>query len=379
MSAIYHPNILHNYESARRFLSGESQIRELSQCARIPYPDSSNSYRSFVYYKEKILYPLTYITCLFLRIISLLTEVLGFICLSRWTFLKAQHLEYDYRDSCYRNFIYIRNTQRIYTSDFYAERSCPVSSITDPRMRRATSLETGRQECERRRVQLTQELQIIRSCLTTVSSDSVCFPMLTRSNAEKSQEFACPPRTLNAIETFYSNLQFYHAKGACAGIVYWFNYLYLKTQHLFTDPWDHAHYVAKLFEKGAPREASLLQTLSARFNSDPALRDPYEHLIDMRRVDVQSITLLRNVDLTASLREQIINLQPGVYKLGIPKHACSFIKISDGLFFIMDPNLGLVPCRGEAGFRNISLILNAYRENLATFKIYFLRQELAAS
>ncbi|MBI5345600.1 MAG: hypothetical protein HZB76_00420, partial [Chlamydiae bacterium] len=66
---------------------------------------------------------------------------------------------------------------------------------------------------------------------------------------------------LNKIDKKFGELTFLSLIGNCYGMSVWFAYLYLNSNQANQDPLKHISVVAKLFENGAPREASILQSL----------------------------------------------------------------------------------------------------------------------
>ena len=134
------------------------------------------------------------------------------------------------------------------------------------------------------------------------------------------------------------DLNLFSPRGVCRGDSLWFVYLYLKTQHLFKIPGQHARAVATQFKSGAPSQAALFQ----------ALNRP-EVLLDIKKIKQKDHKIsLYELDFNKeSAHDKIRTLSEGVYRVGVYHHSIAYIKISDTKGYVWDPNYGLFPMNGE--------------------------------
>jgi len=147
--------------------------------------------------------------------------------------------------------------------------------------------------------------------------------------------------------------------GKCRGIEDWFAYLYLQTRAKFSDPRQHVMAVAKIFEKGAPKEAVFLQdvfpNLAVCLGIDRELIGRF-----VKRNQQEELPVF--IDKTARV---FGSLKPGIYKVsGIPKHAISFIKSSANQFYLHDPNIGLVAAHSLQEISDLWKRLDDYYDGL---------------
>lgn len=135
----------------------------------------------------------------------------------------------------------------------------------------------------------------------------------------------------------FREVSFYHPKGACRGISFWFLYLYFQSQGAFSDPLAHAIAVAKQFEAGASEQAALLHSLC----------QTQKDLLDL---DVQfNVTQISLEDGAEDSAEQIIRaLEPGAYSIEMENHHIVYIKITETLEMLFDPSIGLIKRNGPA-------------------------------
>ncbi len=88
---------------------------------------------------------------------------------------------------------------------------------------------------------------------------------------------------------------------------------------------DYARAVSKLFEKGQPRQAAILQSL---YGLQTDLVDIEEMVYEIPPSEIKSKELLRKVP-------------DGLYHLKFPKHSVSYIKFGKEEM-VMDPLVGLI-------------------------------------
>lgn len=121
-------------------------------------------------------------------------------------------------------------------------------------------------------------------------------------------------------------------KGLCHGSVFWFNYLYLKGSYSprilkkYKNIIEYAKAIATFFEEGQPRQAALLQMLYGAERK----------ILDMKTSSVLKLSFNALKSLS-----WVKKLPDGIYYVGLPTHAISYIKQDDEQL-IMDPSKGLI-------------------------------------
>ncbi|MBS3903116.1 MAG: hypothetical protein KGZ30_01935 [Anaplasmataceae bacterium] len=146
-----------------------------------------------------------------------------------------------------------------------------------------------------------------------------------------------PVEVQNLIKTSNKTLHFdEYSEGNCRGISDWFAYTYFQTKKHFHDHKSHAIAVASLFEKGAPKEAQLLQTA---FLDNATCLGIEQNIMKARLIfkkDHKSTQAYLD-KITSATR----SLKPGLYAIGLPRHRINLIKGSTDSY-LHDPNTGLV-------------------------------------
>jgi hypothetical protein len=144
-------------------------------------------------------------------------------------------------------------------------------------------------------------------------------------------------------------IKFNHNQGICRGISFWFLYLYLKTKDQFSDPRNHMAALGKQFVHGGGVDPTLLQSiylqkgklLGLNIGTQPAhSRAKGCSLMEYIPAEWRSSAL----EITCQLQ----NMPAGAYKIGLPKHAISFVKIHDKLGYFFDPDDGIMEINGDA-------------------------------
>jgi len=139
-------------------------------------------------------------------------------------------------------------------------------------------------------------------------------------------------------------IDFFNIYGNCRGMANWHLYLYVNTRHHFANPIEHIIAVSKQFERGASRQAALLQSLYEVPNSLFNLRFDDNNA----KLQIASFASL-NYDHAAIIKK-IQALKPGAYGVGLYAHRINFYKIEDNLgndlIFIFDCNEGLIQLTG---------------------------------
>ncbi len=285
-------DVLSSFNNARRFLSGETTIAEITSKQHTHGPGTSCIPRQPVLATHwKVLHiitaPLRLITALFLTTVSVLIPTV-------YPLAQRVAMGYNVYDQQPTTVTLLKKTinqPQKGMEDITAHPPIAVSSLTDPRMKKRTF-------------------------------DEPCI-------------------------TFD-----HHNKGICRGMSDWFNYLYLQTQHLFEHPRDHMIALGNVFIKGGPREAVLLQSL--HINKGKLLNVRMGSLQYKKQFVAPYVIALKpslnGTGLAVANYNRAIktieNLPLGSYRLLVPKHACAFIKVSPYLSYFFDPNFGVLEIAG---------------------------------
>ncbi len=162
------------------------------------------------------------------------------------------------------------------------------------------------------------------------------MPILNMQRKDTSDVFLKPiPSPL------YEAHSFYHPHGVCRGISDWFIFLYLKTRRHFTSSEKQILAVAKIFEQGAPRASTLIQSMNAEDISWQALK---------LKVTTDVLTVTTQTTSIDKIARKIHRLPKGIYGIyfvGKTIHRLNYIRTSTGKRFIINP-------QARAGLINIS-------------------------
>ncbi|MBS0652177.1 MAG: hypothetical protein JSR39_01480 [Verrucomicrobia bacterium] len=125
-------------------------------------------------------------------------------------------------------------------------------------------------------------------------------------------------------------VNFFHQRGICRGMANWFFFLYFQTQAQYTDPDEHIKAVTQQFEAGAPKEASLLHSLSEEATTQ---------LLNMdRQLDVLNCDPMVLND--RQIAEQLCALPPGAYALYSSSHRVNWINLGGSRGYFYNPSFG---------------------------------------
>ncbi|MGE0669655.1 MAG: hypothetical protein AB7H48_11060 [Parachlamydiales bacterium] len=157
-------------------------------------------------------------------------------------------------------------------------------------------------------------------------------------------------------------VRFDHANGICRGMSDWFLYLYFKTKHEFSDPRSHMIALGRQFSKGGGVEPVLLQSLNIKNGSLLNLRIGVhdQQLIAGRYpgVELSRYPLNQWENEQDRIIQELRNLPPGGYKVGVPHHSTAYVKVDDHLSFYFDPNVGIIEISGEEVPRYLHALLS---------------------
>lgn len=186
-------------------------------------------------------------------------------------------------------------------------------------------------------------LSLSRNCHQLGSSEIYLQPPLPCSSVQDEGI-----RALANTDKSEFYIDFFHKKGVCRGMCFWFVYLYFATAAEFSDPIAHITSVAKQFETGAPAPAALLQSLHS-------IESPLLSLLGEAK-QVSFISFKND-------RDSFAKYPPGVYSIGLGTHRINYIKISEKEAVLFDPNMGAWRIRGDdQATRSHQYICSAARE-----------------
>lgn len=159
-----------------------------------------------------------------------------------------------------------------------------------------------------------------------------------------------------------TSVEFYNKDGVCRGSADWFLYLYLRTLGLFPSQQAHIRAIASLFQKGAPREASILQSLDSWLFCD------YERARAVLKSDTKPYHLLA-----------IRQLKAGAYSIGFAKHVIGYIKVSDDLGFVIDMDVGVLVFKGPTQAKEVLEYFERYTKRYSNKTIWVEQRSFAKS
>lgn len=228
-----------------------------------------------------------------------------------------------------------------------------------------------------------------------------CSPTIERDKIDDSNVKACtfdpkdvikdtPDSKKQKFLELTTHLPVYHENGICRGASQWFMNLYLKTQHLFKDPRNHFVAVCKQFEKGCSEKAALLQTFDeAKIAINLFGIKPLKPLIEYKisgdssnPEDIKIAELVKKKFQTPKVLHQLKTMENGFYSVGIRSHRFNYIKVSDEIGFVWNPNgaCGGISVSGKNQAENLSnLILKILDDHSPTDWIAFHRWDFASN
>jgi hypothetical protein len=145
------------------------------------------------------------------------------------------------------------------------------------------------------------------------------------------------PRVKKLFRSKAEWLSFDAMEGGCLGSSEWMLSLYFRTAHSFSSAREHLIALAKLFQKGLPLEAQVLQS--------------FKDLDDSPLLGLKKEAYLQIAN-RGSLKEKIKKAActmyvapPGAYAIDLPGHRITWFKIDKTTTFFHDENVGLVEMR----------------------------------
>lgn len=203
--------------------------------------------------------------------------------------------------------------------------------------------------------------QLLCPCINAHRLDSADFyttsPLKLAAISDPAvRQIIDPPKEMRA-------LYFYHDRGLCRGVSTWFIYLFLSTHSFFYEPRSHVIAVAKQFEMGASKEASLLQSL-AHTEKDLLHLHCKEKLHELSSSELNKIP--------GKLLFLLKELSPNVYAINSATHRIVYIKLSNSQGFIFDPNVGALEFSGEGHIADVfDYVYRMHSPSNAKSFIYF--------
>jgi hypothetical protein len=138
---------------------------------------------------------------------------------------------------------------------------------------------------------------------------------------------------------------FFQNEGICRGICHWFTHLYFATKAQFRDPAAHMIALTRQFEEGASRQAALTHSF---YDTET----PLLHL--NKQVSQFSFRKF------ARSHEVVHSLAPGAYNFGVPGHCVNYIKVSNDLGYLFDPNGGVLEFKGSQHYYQVWYCICSY-------------------
>jgi hypothetical protein len=143
-------------------------------------------------------------------------------------------------------------------------------------------------------------------------------------------------------------------RGLCSGISEYFGYLYLNSEEADIDEESRLIKIAKVFEDGAPIDATIGQ-----------------HFLLKHGFDLKPLLAVKDFDGQEDLLvNEISNLPKGIYKIsirkfGVPGHSVNLVVSGKNKYYLFDSNIGLLKFTGSFCERRILRFLQRYKkENL---------------
>jgi hypothetical protein len=161
-------------------------------------------------------------------------------------------------------------------------------------------------------------------------SDSITLPSAVEVSSI--QDF----RVRRLLPSNVKRLQFNSEEGGCLGGSEWMLALYFRTQGLFSNTKQHLIALAKLFRKGLPVEAQVLQA----FANDVVLESP--HLGLTKHVDVRIENKGSFQDRLEKAAAALYAAPPGAYAITLPGHRVTWFKATKTTSYMHCENMGLI-------------------------------------
>ncbi len=162
---------------------------------------------------------------------------------------------------------------------------------------------------------------------------SFLMPMVNTHRVDTEDLYLIPPQPkLDSQSSPFIRFDFYHPKGVCRGIGDLFLFLYLKAQDKFKSTENLIRAVARVFERGAPREAALLQSMKG---------DDVNHALKMQS---RHVVIFRHPEKDLSrLSKYMFDLPQGEYAIiaFFAGHRLNFIRDKNSKRYLVDPTNGV--------------------------------------
>lgn len=151
--------------------------------------------------------------------------------------------------------------------------------------------------------------------------------------------------------------------GVCRGICEWFLYLQKKSISLFPTSEKQLLAIAKLFEKGAPKEAAVIQALPQYSTMQ---KEPFVNFFFSQTNYITEESL-------PYVHYSIHSLDEGSYFLYLSDHVLAYIKEGPDLGYLYDPNYGLIKLDGDPSSQINEALYKLYGQRGYYFVPYFNR------
>ncbi|MBY0528811.1 MAG: hypothetical protein K2P51_01325 [Rhabdochlamydiaceae bacterium] len=159
------------------------------------------------------------------------------------------------------------------------------------------------------------------------------FPTLNTHRRDTEDLYLIPAQPhLDQPNSPFISFHFYHPKGICRGIGDLFFFLYLKAQNQFKSSENLILAVAKVFERGAPREAALLQSMKIKdVNEALKIKPRFVAAFEQPQKDL------------LQLSKYLFTLPQGEYAVTafFAGHRLNFIRSINSRRYLIDPTYGV--------------------------------------
>lgn len=177
-------------------------------------------------------------------------------------------------------------------------------------------------------------------------------------------------RVRKLLPTELKLLQFNSGEGGCLGGSEWMMSLYFRTTVLFDDARQHLIALARLFRKGLPIEAQVLQA----FDNDDVLSSPHLGFFKQHYFTIANSKPFEEKLTWAAAA--LYSAPRGVYAINLPGHRVTWFKPKKTISYLHCENIGLVEISDiEHYVQACSVLLSTYNNfyNRDAMKIMFVR------
>lgn len=183
------------------------------------------------------------------------------------------------------------------------------------------------------------------------STSSLNLYLMPRMNVE---EIPCE-EIQDAMNGALQKVPFDKSGGCCRGEMLWFIRAYLLTRDLFENARTHVQAIGSLFSYGADPQPALIQRLCL---NEEVLQLQETPTLKLSNLGYDPKNRKPAYDAIISIFK---DLEPGVYKIGVPAHDMAYICTEKGKGFLFDPDEGTVAISKQSGFQEIAVKITWYQ------------------